>query len=229
MEKLENWHQRLAYALTKRDKSKAELARAAKVTPVSVGDWISGKTKMIGGKNAVVTCEFLRINHNWLFSGKGPSGLDNDYIEKAEIDLDDDPDFVQVRRAELKISAGISGFSIEYLNGERAPIIFRKDWLQRRGYFVDDLIAIEVCGNSMEPTLYDGDLVVINIAEKNPTDGDVFAANYEGELVIKRMSRDLGAWWLTSDNLDKRRYPNKKCDEQCFVLGKVVHRQSERI
>lgn len=229
MEKLENWHQRLRFALEKRDKKPAHLAKAAKVSAPSVADWLSGKTKMLGGKNAVITCEFLRINHNWLFSGKGPSGLDDDYIEKEEIDLDNDQEFVQVKRAELKLSAGISGYSIEYLNGERAPIIFRKDWLQRRGYFVDNLIAIEVSGHSMEPTLYDGDLVVINVSEKTPTDGDVFAANYEGELVIKRISRDLGAWWLTSDNVDKRRYPNKKCEDQCFILGKVVHRQSERI
>lgn len=146
-----------------------------------------------------------------------------------EIEIEGNTEIVTVRRVEFKLSAGISGYSIEYLNGERAPIIFRKDWLQRRGYFVENLLAVEVCGSSMEQTLYDGDLVVINTADTKPSDGEVFAANYEGELVIKRMIRDLGAWWLSSDNPDKRRYPNKKCDENCFILGKIVHRQSERI
>jgi phage repressor protein C with HTH and peptisase S24 domain len=60
-------------------------------------------------------------------------------------------------------------------------------------------------------------------------DGEVFAANYDGELVVKRLVRDAGEWWLSSDNRDERRYPRKRCDEHTFILGRIVHKQSERI
>lgn len=53
--------------------------------------------------------------------------------------------------------------------------------------------------------------------------------NYEGELVIKRLVRGAGQWWLASDNPDQRRYPRKVCGEDVFCIGRIVHKQSERI
>ena len=81
----------------------------------------------------------------------------------------------------------------------------------------------------MEPGLYDGDVVVVNTEATTPKDGCVFAVNYEGEMVIKRLVRDAGSWWLCSDNPDQRRYPRKVCDEHCILIGQIVHKQSERI
>ena len=60
-------------------------------------------------------------------------------------------------------------------------------------------------------------------------DGKVFAINYEGELVIERMKRDGGEWWLAPDNDDKRRYPDKRVGEGVILLGRVVYKSSERI
>ena len=81
----------------------------------------------------------------------------------------------------------------------------------------------------MEPGLYHGDTVVVNTADTEPKDGKVFAVNYEGELVVKRLVRDAGQWWLRSDNPDQRRYPPKVCGEGVFVLGRIVHKQSEQL
>jgi phage repressor protein C with HTH and peptisase S24 domain len=143
--------------------------------------------------------------------------------------LDEGSEYVAISRVEFKLSAGIKGFAIEPLNGENAPIFFRKDWLDKRGYDPKHLHAIEVTGSSMEPSLFEGDLVVVNTKDIKPVDGEVFAANFEGELVVKRLIREAGKWWLSSDNADKRRFPNKLCDENCFVLGRIIFKQSERI
>ena len=49
--------------------------------------------------------------------------------------------------------------------------------------------------------------------------------NYEGEAVIKRLTRDAGQWWLSSDNLDQRRFYRKSCrGGECIVVGRVVRR-----
>jgi phage repressor protein C with HTH and peptisase S24 domain len=145
------------------------------------------------------------------------------------IHTDESDDFIAVQRADFKLSAGVTGYSIELLNGDRAPIFFRKDWLEKRGYRPDKLHAIAISGQSMETSMYDGDIVVINVDDIRPADGEVFAANYEGELVIKRMVRESGNWYLSSDNQDKRRFPNKLCHEDCFIIGRVIYKQSERI
>ena len=41
--------------------------------------------------------------------------------------------------------------------------------------------------------------------------------------------RDAGQWWLVSDNQDQRRFPRKAADEHCHIIGRIVHRQSERL
>ena len=82
----------------------------------------------------------------------------------------------------------------------------------------------------MEPSLYDGDVVIINTADTTPSDATVFAVNYEGEAVVKRMMRDAGEWWLTSDNPDNRRFPKKLCrGGECMLVGRVVWREGSRI
>lgn len=224
---MNTWHERLKYALSKRDKTPAELARATNNKPPSVAGWLSGETKMMGGDNATLTCAFLGINQTWLFFGKGLSGLEDEVTPPDLIVLDESADYIGIKRVEFKISAGISGFEVEFLNGERAPILFRKDWYERNKFKPEKLFAIDVRGHSMEYTLEEGDLVVINTEDTKLEDGKLYAANYEGELVIKRLMRDSGNWWLSSDNPDKRKYANKLCNEGCSIIGRIVVIQKE--
>lgn len=150
-------------------------------------------------------------------------------ITRGPINLTDNPDFPAVRRVKFKLSAGASGFAVDYVDDDLAPIVFQRQWFERHGYTPADLLAVKVANGSMEPGLYHGDTVIVNTGDNNIVDGEVFAMNYEGELVIKRMVRDDGQWWLASDNPDQRRYPRKVCNEDVFCLGKIVLKQSERI
>lgn len=47
------------------------LAKHCGVNPVSVSDWLSGKSKSIEGKNLLKAAEFLQVNPQWLATGKG--------------------------------------------------------------------------------------------------------------------------------------------------------------
>lgn len=147
----------------------------------------------------------------------------------APIDLDNNPDYPAIRRVRFALSAGAHGYGVEYEEEPAAPIVFKRQWYERNGYRPEKLFAVRVMNGSMEPGLYDGDVVVVNTEATTPKDGCVFAVNYEGEMVIKRLVRDAGQWWLCSDNPDQRRYPRKVCDEHCILIGQIVHKQSERI
>ena len=150
--------------------------------------------------------------------------------EQQAINLDEHPDLIAIRTVKMRLRAGVTGFSIESDQSDGTPIFFRAAWLDERGYKPSNLVAIKVQGASMEPTLYQGDMVVINTSDTEPKDGKAFAVNYEGEAMIKRMVRDSGVWWLSSDNLDQRKYVRKECAEgSCLVIGRVIHRQSEEI
>ncbi len=141
----------------------------------------------------------------------------------------DDEEFVAIQTVRLRANAGIEGFAIEIIDEPGLPIFFRSDWMQSRGYKPDSLYAIKVRGSSMEKTLYAGDVIVINTADREEKDDEVFVINCSGEVVVKRLMHRGGAWIMHSDNEDQNRYPPVPCDENCFIIGHVIYRQSDRI
>lgn len=142
----------------------------------------------------------------------------------------DDPSLTQIMRVKLKVQAGITGFQVEpeHYEGETQGVPTR--WILKEGLSRDALIAITVRGESMEPALYEGDVIVVNTADKQLVSGAVYVVNYEGEAVVKRMQRDAGQWWLTSDNFDQRKYHRQLCKgAECIVIGRVVRKESTHI
>jgi phage repressor protein C with HTH and peptisase S24 domain len=157
-------------------------------------------------------------------------GLPEGTFMRVRVVDDDDAEFVRIPLVKLCLSAGITSFQTEPDVSDGTTLSLSAAWVERNNFNTAHLIAIRVKGGSMEPTIYEGDTVVIHTADKRPVDGAVFAVNYEGESVIKRFSRDAGEWWLTSDNSDQRRYPRKICrGDSCLIIGRIVRKESDRI
>lgn len=224
--------ERAGYLLELADNSQTELAKIAGVKPPSIADWLNGKTKTVQIEPATRLGKRYGLNPMWISKGVGQM-RDTSPAQSTQgpqlIGLSDHPDLVLVPRVKFKLSAGVSGYAIEPENGNGKPVFFRQDWFEMHNYKPDKLFGVRVSGASMEPSLWDGDLVVINTADTAPYDGDVFAMNYEGEMVIKRMRRDAGEWFATSDNSDQRRFAPKRCTEDVSIIGRVIYKQSERI
>ncbi|AEJ02196.1 helix-turn-helix domain protein [Nitrosomonas sp. Is79A3] len=47
------------------------LADACGIQPPSVSEWLSGRTKNMEGANLLAAAKFLRVNPDWLATGKG--------------------------------------------------------------------------------------------------------------------------------------------------------------
>lgn len=225
--------QRLIDALTKKNGgNQSELARFVQVSPQAVQKWIAGESEPRGA-NLTRAAQFLGVTPAYLKFGTGiediAHALPQDYAPVVPYD-NDNPEFVEIRKVKLSLQAGIVGFAVESEVVDGRPISYNRHWLQEQGLDPKDLIAIKVKGESMEPSLYEGDTVVINTADRIPKDGVAFAINYEGESVVKRMERDVGEWWLSSDNPDKSRYSRKICrGKECIIIGRIVQKQSLRI
>ena len=204
--------------------SAANVARIVD-TPRSHLSAISSGARGLGDELAAKLEQAFQKPAGWFDTPISKSG------EPELVDLDAHPELTSIRKVTLRLQSGVSGFAVEPLDEvDGPPIFFRNDWMQQRGYKPYHLITVKVKGQSMEDKLFDGDLVVVNTADTTPRDGEVFAVNYEGEPVIKRMKRERGAWWLASDNLDKSRYPDKECSaDTCIIVGRIIHKQSERI
>lgn len=215
---------RLKHARLERGLTQMQLAQASGVKQSDISKLERGDSITTTG--VVRLAKALGCSAEWLDTGNGSMWISG---PAQSIDLEDNPDFPSVRRVKFKLSAGATGFAVDYQDQEGAPIVFRRAWLASKGLLAEKLFAVSVANGSMEPGLYDGDTVVVNTDSTAPKDGVVFAVNYEGEMVIKRLVRDSGQWWLSSDNPDARRYPRKLCDEHCVLIGEIVHKQSERI
>lgn len=141
-----------------------------------------------------------------------------------------EPEYARIPRVDVAIKNGVPGFKVLSLQDGPSFIAFRHDWLSERQYPSDRLIGIESPDDGMAPTLSQGDLVILHTGDVRLVDGRVFAVNYEGRLVIRRLFRDAGAWWLNCDNTDARHFPRKQfSNKHCFIIGRAVYRQSEAI
>jgi hypothetical protein len=49
-----------------------------------------------------------------------------------------------VKRVRLRLSAGVSGFAIEYKNDEETAIFLRREWFQSRRLNPDKLLGLKV-------------------------------------------------------------------------------------
>lgn len=204
--------------------TQADLYRAAGVTKGAVKQWLTGGIQSIKLEYAIGIQRLTGFNSVWITTGKGDKRINvNHPIEESE-------KIIKIQRVNLKLSAGITGFAIDAEHEPAGTYNIEKSWLDARGLSKENLIAIRVKGDSMVPKLHHGDTVVIDTADTKPEDGTVFAVNYEGEAVVKRLSRDAGEWWLVSDNPDQQKYHRKVCrGNECIIIGRVVRKESDVI
>ncbi|WP_420014231.1 S24 family peptidase [Tateyamaria sp.] len=63
----------------------------------------------------------------------------------------------------------------------------------------DRLVGIRAAGRSMEPTIHDEDVLVLNPDATDPREGAVFVIRTDSGLVVKRLRREGDTWTMTSD------------------------------
>lgn len=124
---------------------------------------------------------------------------------------------------ELELGYSMGGGSVFHEYRQTGVVPFKRDWL--RGMVsgtVSDLFVARGEGDSMQPTLLDGDIVLIDTAQKDIRQQDrIWAVSY-GELgMIKRVRRlPGGSYQLLSDNAAVP--PIQASDGEMYVVGRVV-------
>lgn len=129
-----------------------------------------------------------------------------------------DGDWIDVPRLELGVSAGPGALD----PGEDAvgALRFSKVWLRQRGLDPAMLSSVEVIGDSMEPSLRDGDEILVERLSGPPRDG-VHVVRIDAALLVKRLDTSRpGRLVLISDN---RAYPPIEVDSgDAHVVGRAV-------
>jgi transcriptional regulator with XRE-family HTH domain len=115
-------------------------------------------------------------------------------------------DFTTVARARVAFSAGHG--AIIYDEARKSSLSFRRDFLRKLGVSENSAVVIDVEGRSMEPTIDDGAVLLVNRAYVQVTDNLIYAFRRDGELFVKRLFRDGEGFRAVSDNPDKSVYPD---------------------
>ena len=131
--------------------------------------------------------------------------------------VEDDSPYVSAPRYEVLAAAG-SGATVgeETIKGYLG---FTKTWLRDQRLMAEKLAVIEVRGDSMDPTLRNGDIVLLDMRTPQLRDGDIYTLRKEDELLVKRLRRQGSNWLLVSDNVS---YPVEPLDGSVAVIGRVV-------
>jgi len=130
------------------------------------------------------------------------------------------PVMVAIRMVPEHLRAGITGFDTSCLFDDVGQLHVPRQWLEENDLTTEQLLAVKVKGDSMVPMMYEGDVAVVNIKDKSRVNGGVFALNFKGESVVKRLRYERREWYLASENPEFKQEPCRTGD--CNVIGRVV-------
>jgi phage repressor protein C with HTH and peptisase S24 domain len=140
-----------------------------------------------------------------------------------------DGEFVMVPRLEVHLSAGGGAGSsqVEIQFDEAQPQAFRAEWVRSQHLKPKKLAAMTARGDSMEPTIHDGDSLLVDTGQVDVADGKVYALWYEGGERVKRLYRMPGGGLrIRSDNAND--FPEIMLGPEygghVRIIGRVVHR-----
>lgn len=102
---------------------------------------------------------------------------------------------------------------------------FQQHWLDSLNLDPQHLVVVKCVGRSMEPRIFDQDVVLINKNIESIEDGAIYALNFAGQAKLKRLiTRSDGSLIIRSDNKDE--FPDEIIEEhessQLKIVGKAV-------
>lgn len=194
-----------------------------------------------GEELARIAKEF-NVNIHWLLTGEGRSffpsrevGVTGTQVVRSSVGDDDslapksrqqdetavNPGiFKMIPRAEARLSAGDGALVLSEEFAE--SYAFRRDWLSRVATSSDNVILMSVLGDSMYPTIQEGDMVMVDRGRDYPQSGKVFAFTPGDNIVqIKRLESRGKNIRIISDNSSIYQ-PFDLPSDQIRIIGQVI-------
>lgn len=179
-----------------------------------------------GADFVVRLCTRYNVDYSWLLSGVGhayngsnsptPSEPitervprhdtifidENGMVSIPALEKPDLADFYFLPLVETRLSAGGGSFVLN--ENVETYYAYRKQFINRIATSPKNVILACATGNSMEPTLYDGDTVMIDTGRHSIEDGRIFAVRFGDTIALKRLSLlPNGRVLVISDNRDE--------------------------
>lgn len=157
---------------------------------------------------------FPDTNPAWLLANEG---------SKSRSDSTHQEGYVMFPRYEIEAGAAPG----RHIESEQVVdfVTFKEEWIQN---FLrvpqKNLALLSVKGDSMNPTLNDGDMILVDLRTTRVEDSAIYVLEFEDTLLVKRIQRKLdGSVVIKSDNdLYEPEAFEKNQVESLRIIGRVV-------
>jgi transcriptional regulator with XRE-family HTH domain len=203
--------QRLKYEMKKSGISSTELAKHADVKTSFIYDIIRGKSTNPSSVKLARVVDVLGISLAYLVDVTG-----NAPVKTVG-------DFVSLPRLSVEMSGDKP--SVITLPCEDESAIFRSSWITQHLHMKADYLRImNVRGDSMEPTFYHNDLILVDTAQKAPSSPGFFVLFDGFGLVVKRLElisqNIMSHIRVVADNMQYSSY--ERPVSEISIVGRIV-------
>jgi phage repressor protein C with HTH and peptisase S24 domain len=203
------------------------LAKATGVSPSAFRKWLRGEAEPSRDR-VVALAGAAGVSVAWLAQGEGPEpslvGLGNRGQDASYLINSDGPSFLVLPKIAVAAAAGA---------GRQQPqsatnfIGFRHDWLKTNfDLEPQDILLETVVGDSMEPHIHNGDILLVNATDRTFRNFGVYVITVRDERLVKRVQRKFdGSLILISDNVKYQpEIIAPDIAEEVMVIGRVIWR-----
>ncbi len=204
--------------------SQAKFAKMLHVHPSIISHIEAGTTRIQLGMAKMIE-EQTGFRQAWLLTGEAPQRI----VAAPRLETPESNSYTVLRESGQfsfslvqKVKSLLSSGTGDLVDEEESEDIysFRRDWLTRKGV-VSAMRLAQVSGDSMLPTLKDGDFVLFDTSKNFPQEGKIMVIGIENLLYIKRVRVSPEGIFLVSDN--KAVYePWRANPENTRYLGLVI-------
>ncbi|RZG74757.1 S24 family peptidase [Acinetobacter sp. WCHAc060025] len=200
-----------------------DLVAATGASKGTVTNWINGVNNPTG-KRLVQLAQVLKTTSSWLLIGNSTPEFTQVEPWDSNTPLDDDEIEIPFFK---DFSFACGGGSIgEAIANETRKLRMSKATLRNLSITKENAVAATAIGDSMSPTIKDGDTIHVDLGRRNIKDGKIFAICLGGLFYCKRLyNLPLGGVRIVSDNSTE--FPEihlnaqEVVDQQLEIIGWV--------
>jgi len=164
--------------------SKRDLANKLGINENQIGKWERGDARPRPDMEDSLA-EFFKIDPLDLYTSpdEGPTrgGDETAFAEEK--------DYVLIPLYDLEASAG-DGRVVEEPREPQKHLAFQLSWIKgKKGLSRKDLLLVTVVGDSMEPTLREGDVVLVDRSKSHVPEDGLYVLRVDNTMLVKRLHK----------------------------------------
>lgn len=194
---------RINLKMTEHNLSQADLVRGTSAGRATVSGWVNG-TNNPSAKHLDNLAKTLKTTTSWLLTGFADEGNNFQLVETWDGNTPLDEDEVEIPFFKDFSFACGSGSIGDAIANEKRKLRMSKSTLRNLTITKENAVAATASGDSMCPTIKDGDTIHLDLGRKTIKDGKIFAVCIGGLFYCKRLyNMPFGGVRIVSDNSEE--------------------------